>query len=341
VAASYSFCTYRPPPEAVYGGAEDRKHVGSMSTLRWNSMIGEWTIVAPARDKRPFQNQEQKCPFCDCQTDGEKAWRALTVDNKYAALSPDSGEVPLNEAIVMEAPAFGYSKVILLSPNHDEQMEDMQDAQVQAVMEEYIRSFEELDGRRGVHYVLQFENRGRAAGVSLDHPHAQVYALPFIPPRIRQELSEVQKRWESEGLCLVCETIENELKISERIIHQSEHFVSLVPFAPRAAYEVHVYPIEHASSLLDLRKRATELGLMIKDVARRYSKVFEETTYAMAFHTRPSKGNHPYWHFHIEFYPPWSGPKEAKHLGGIELGAGLFTNGTSPESVAEELRSAL
>jgi UDPglucose--hexose-1-phosphate uridylyltransferase len=312
-----------------------------MSALRWNLMLGEWIIVAPNRGQRAFQQEDQECPFCGLQVNGRSDWRTLKIDNKYPALATDGGVVPLDERIVMEAPAYGLTKVILLSPTHDEQIEDMGQDQLEAVVNEYINTFDDLDRRKGIKYVMVFENRGKAAGVSLNHPHAQVYALPFIPPRIQQEIQQTKRMWEDENLCLVCETIGNEQKSGERIINESDNYLSLVPFAPRLPYEVHVYPKKHIPSIVELKDSALELGLMLQDAAKRYSKVFEETAYVMALHSRPSTGDHEYWHFHVEFYPPWRNRSDFKHLAGIELGAGAFTNDTLPEEVAEELREVL
>ncbi|MHA2003816.1 MAG: galactose-1-phosphate uridylyltransferase, partial [Candidatus Thorarchaeota archaeon] len=78
-----------------------------------------------------------------------------------------------------------------------------------------------------------------------------------------------------------------------------------------------------------------------RDVVQRYSKVFEDLAYVMVFHPRPATGDHPYWHFHVEFYPPWRNRTRLKYLAGIELGAGTYTNDSIPEEIAEELREAL
>jgi UDPglucose--hexose-1-phosphate uridylyltransferase len=313
-----------------------------MGRLRWNPFLGEWVIVTPKRAIRPFQEKGQICPFCPGSPEAKGDWQVLTLDNLYPSLSPDSGLIPIDENVVMDAPAYGYCKIILLSRNHDEQIEEMKDAQLERVFREYLRVFNVLDNKNGIQYVVQFENRGRAIGVSLDHPHAQVYALPFVPPRLNRELEQSKKFWDREDTCLVCKMLENELKsLESRVINETDSFVSLVPFSARLPYEVHVYPREHVSSLEDLEDNLLELGQVIQDVVRRYSKVFEELAYVMVFHPRPATGNHPYWHFHIEFYPPWRDRTRLKYLAGIELGAGTYTNDSIPEEIAEELREAL
>jgi len=312
-----------------------------MSTLRWNPLLGEWVIITPRRAERPFQEPLAQCPFCPGGVETEGKWEVLTLNNKYPALDSNVGAVPLDERIVMEAPAHGHCKVIVLSPNHDEQIELMDDAQLERVFQEYLRVFKELDAERGIEYVMEFENRGKSIGVSLNHPHAQVYALPFIPPRIKQELLQFKSTWERDNECLGCHIIENELKsLESRIVHENENFVTFVPFFARLPYEVHIYPREHVSSLIELEDRLLELGQVVQDAIRRYAKVFDELAYIMAFHTRPSVGEFPYWHFHIELYPPWRDRSHLKHLGGVETGAGVYTNDSCPEDIALELKEA-
>lgn len=305
-------------------------------------MLGEWVIVTPKRASRPFQKKDHQCPFCPGQEETKGDWRVLTLENRFPALSPDVGPVPLDGDIVMEAPAFGICKVIITSPEHDNQIENMPDEQLELIMKEYLRVFKELDKTKGIEYVFQFENRGKAIGVSLNHPHAQVYAMPFIPPRISREITQARKIWEREDECMVCQIIENEQKsATSRIIKKSENFISVVPFFARLPYEVHIYPLSHASSLAELEGQLLELGRMIQDIARRYDAVFDENAYIMAFHTRPSSGTHPYWHFHIEFYPPWRDKSRIKYLGGVETGSFTYTNDSSPEEIAKELQEAL
>ncbi|MFW9848867.1 MAG: galactose-1-phosphate uridylyltransferase, partial [Candidatus Thorarchaeota archaeon] len=216
-----------------------------MSEIRWNSMLGEWVIVAPDRGHRPFQDKDRQCPFCPNQEETQGNWEVLTLDNRFAALQPDTILTDIESSLVIGAPAHGYCKVIVESRKHDEQIENMERTQLRKVYTEFLRVYNELDQKAGIQYVLQFENRGRSIGVSLNHPHAQVYALPFIPPRIQRELEQFKKYKQEQGECLICDAIKNEKKSQERIINESENFISLIPYAARLPYEVHVYPKEH------------------------------------------------------------------------------------------------
>jgi UDPglucose--hexose-1-phosphate uridylyltransferase len=217
----------------------------------------------------------------------------------------------------------------------------MDDAQLQLMFEEYLKVFKEMDSIKGISYVYEFENRGKSIGVSLNHPHAQAYAFPFVPPLIERELQQFKRSWEEEDTCVVCQAIENETKAKLRIIKETANFVSLVPFFARLPYEVHIYPKEHVSSLMELEDHLLELGQVVQDIVRRYSTFFEETAYVMAFHTRPSKQEYPYWHFHIELIPPFRDKSQLKYLAGIETGTGTYTNDSLPEISAQQLREAV
>lgn len=312
-----------------------------MAELRWNSMLGEWVIVTPQRASRPFQDNEHQCPFCPGQEETAGDWSVLTLDNKFASLQPDEYPVLMESDLVIGTSAHGYCKVIIESPDHEMQLEMMSTEQLSLVFNEFLRVYGELQTKPGIEYILEFENRGRSIGVSLDHPHAQVYALPFVPPRIQREIEQFKRYKKESGVCLVCDAIENECKTRERVIKETEHFISLIPYGARLPYEVHVYPKDHVQTLSGIRDKLEEFGLIIADTIKRFSRVFDETAYAMVFHTSPVNGNHEYWHFHVEFYPPWRDRSRMKYLAGVESGAWTYTNDASPEEKAKELREVL
>ncbi|TFH08757.1 MAG: hypothetical protein E4H14_05820 [Candidatus Thorarchaeota archaeon] len=300
-----------------------------MSSLRWNPMLGEWIIVTPTS---PVENTSAQCPFCVRNKETSSESQVVTVEDEFCLLNPQVGMIPLDENYVMEAPAFGFCKTIILSPRHDEQIEMMNNTQLERVFQEYLKVFQELDKEKGIEYVYEFENRRK-----LNHPHAQIYALPFIPSRIKQELKQFQKMWEEDQQCVVCQILKNELKtLTSRIISETDHFVSLVPHFARGPYEVHIYPREHVGSVVEIDDKLIELGKMVQDVVHRYAKVTDEIEYIMAFHTRPSIGEYPYWHFHIELHAP-----RKNYFEGLETGVAVFTNDSCPEEIAKELREVI
>lgn len=318
------------------------RHCGEfLNELRWNALLGEWVIVTPMRASRPFQEKDIQCPFCPDQEETKGDWTVLTLDNRFAPLQPDSAPMFFDSQLVIGAPAHGYCKVIIESRDHNQQIEHMGSKQLKYVFLEFIRVFNELSSENGVKYVLQFENRGKSIGVSMNHPHAQVYALPFVPPRIERELTQFKKYKEEYGKCLICDAVDKECKVQERVINESDNFVTLIPYGARLPYEVHLYPKNHVASIAKLEDVIEEFGLMVSDIVKRYAAVFEENAYVMVFHAPPSNQEDVLWHFHVEFYPPWRDRTRLKYLAGVETGAWIYTNDSSPEEKARELREAL
>jgi len=309
-----------------------------MNRIRWNPFLGEWVIMTPHRSKRPLVPRD--CPFCI--KPGE-SWSVKTFPNAYPSLIPDAPEVEeLNSSIFKEMPAIGECRVIVESPFHYEQIEFMTHEHVVEIIKEFKSQFIELSEKEFSEYVFIFENRGQKVGVSQLHPHAQVYALPFIPPRIEKELSQFRKFYEFEHKCLLCTVLEEELNFKKRIIKESEYFVSLIPFFARLPYEVHIYPKRHFQYIDELTTDEEEdLAFIVQDTIKRYAKIFDDMAYIMAFHNAPTRGVYSYYHFHVEFYPPWRSPDKIKYLGGLETGSWAYTNDSLPEEKVKEMRDAL
>jgi UDPglucose--hexose-1-phosphate uridylyltransferase len=205
--------------------------------------------------------------------------------------------------------------------------------------------YEELGAREDVDYVLIFENRGVEVGVTLHHPHGQIYGYPFLPPVPSLE----QAADERMGGCAVCSLLSEELAEGVRVLYENEGVVVNIPRAARWAYEAHVVVREHRASLLDcdpeeLRQLADALQVLV----RGYDALFERPfPYVMVVH-QASTGGDPRpealagrGHLHVEFYPPLRTATKLKYLAGSEQGAGTFISDTLPEESAAELREAI
>ncbi len=202
--------------------------------------------------------------------------------------------------------------------------------------------YQELGDKDYIDYVFIFENKGEEVGVTLHHPHGQIYAYPFIPPIIEQELDSSKEYLEKEGRCLFCKTLEEEKKDGRRIIVSNNSFTTLVPFSACYSYEVHIYANKHLSSFNDFsEKEEIDLAAILKTLMMKFDNLFGFTLpYIMAIHQQPTNGaGKEYSHFHIEFYPPYRTKDKLKYLAGSELGVGVFINNSLPEEKAQELRN--
>jgi UDPglucose--hexose-1-phosphate uridylyltransferase len=185
-----------------------------------------------------------------------------------------------------------------------------------------------------------FENRGVEVGVTLHHPHGQIYGYPFLPPVPKLELAA---DWRLGG-CAPCELLRRELEDGRRIVYENEAVVAYVPYAARWPYEAHVVLREHRPSLLDCE--AEELRLLaagLQALARGYDMLFERPfPYVMVVHQAPTGGAATgKGHLHVEFYPPLRTAEKLKYLAGSEQGAGTFISDVLPEESAAGLGEAI
>lgn len=320
-----------------------------MSELRWNPILGEWTATATHRQDRTFLPPEDYCPLCPTKPGGfptevpESTYNIVSFENRFPSLKKDP-DVPAVEGsdFYPVRPAQGICEVVLYSPNHSSSLAKEPVEQIDKLVRVWSDRFAELGAHDFVHYVFIFENKGEAIGVTLHHPHGQIYAYPFIPPRILKELEQAAIYKDKHDRCLYCELTNQELKDGRRVIARNDSFVTVIPFFARWPYETHIYAVRHFQTLLHMsRDEQKQLAEMLKTVLVAFDKLFNISfPYMMVMHQAPTDGNnYDHYHFHIEFYPPLRAANRLKYLAGSETGAGMFINDTLPEAKAAELRS--
>jgi len=199
---------------------------------------------------------------------------------------------------------------------------------------------DELSRLPNVKYVYVFENRGEEIGVTLSHPHGQIYAYPFIPPVLQRELAAEARHKRKTGRCLYCDVIQKENGGVRKVLGD-ERWIAFVPEFARWPYEVHLAPITHRGGLLDLDGDDDEsFARSLKGLLQKYDRLFDKhLPYVMAMHQRPPGRGNSHHHFHIEFYPPNRTKDKLKYLAGSELGAGAFILDARAEDTAAELRA--
>ena len=301
-----------------------------MSELRWHPLLEEWVITATHRQERTFHPPEPD-------------YEIVVFENKFPSLLREPPE-PAVAATPFSSvrPSEGVCEVVLYTPDHHATLTELPIARIEQLIYVWRDRYQALAARPEVQYVFIFENKGREIGVTLSHPHGQIYAYPFIPPTIERELRAQRRYLRRRGRCLLCEMLAFERADGRRLVDENGDWIALVPFFARYPYEVWLLPKAHRRDLLDLTEREIEtLAHLLKRVLQRYDGLWHfSMPYVMAQHPRPSDGKpHPEWHFHIEFYPPYRAPDKLKYLAGSESGAGVFINDTLPEQTAAELRA--
>ena len=319
-----------------------------MSELRYNPLLGEWIATATQRQDRTFLPPADFCPLCPTKPGKfptevpEPDYDIVAFENRFPSLKrePETPSIEGDEIYNVE-PSIGVCEVILYSPDHSTSLAAEPVERIHKLVRVWRHRFEELEKHGFVKYVFIFENKGEAVGVTLHHPHGQIYAYPFVPPVVAKELEQSSDYQEETGRCLLCDILDKETTSGIRIISENDSFAAYIPFFARYPYEVHISPRRHIQAFTDFSvAEERDLAAVLKQVLAAYDRLFDRSfPYIMAIHQRPTDGSHyDHYHFHIEFYPPMRTAEKLKYLAGSEAGAGMFINDTLPEVKAEELR---
>lgn len=319
-----------------------------MSELRWNPMLGQWVITATHRQDRTYKPPAEFCPICPTKPGAFPTeipvpdFDIAVFQNKFPSLRPEPSPPEVaGTPLYPVREAKGECEVVVYTPEHQGSLATVSEAKMRHLVEVWADRFLELGSRDYVQYVFIFENRGEAVGVTLHHPHGQIYAYPYIPPILERELAQAAEHRCRTGHCLFCDIIVAEQGDGRRILLEDSHVVAFVPFFARFPYEVHVLPKRHVGCLPDLADDERQsLARAIQTVVRRYDALFDAPMpYMMAMHQRPTDGQeYPHYHCHVEFLPLSRAANKLKYLAGSESGAGAFITDMSAEQQASNLR---
>ena len=321
-----------------------------MSELRWHPILEEWVITATHRQDRTFLPPDDYCPLCPTQPGAfpteipSPDYEIVTFANKFPSLQHPAPKPAVEETDLYKVrPADGICEVVCYTSRHEGTLTDASVQEIRNLIEVWIDRFEELGAREFIDYVLIFENKGKEIGVTLTHPHGQIYAFPFIPPKIQRELDSALKHYSRTGRCLFCDIINEELADGRRIVVENDSFVAVIPFFARFPYEVYVFPRRHHQSMPQFdEKERGDMAALLKALLQKYDNLWGTSQpYMMIMHQAPTDGrDYGYYHYHIEFHPPHRTKGKLKYLAGCESGAGTYINDTIAEQKAAELRAA-
>jgi UDPglucose--hexose-1-phosphate uridylyltransferase len=313
-----------------------------MSELRWHPVLRQWVGVAAARQGRP-QMPKDWCPFDPGSGQVPDHYEVYLYPNDFAALSRDSAfDAGASSELFGRTGAYGSCDVVLYSPDHNKLPSQLSPEHWRLVVDLWTRRSVELAADPLIQYVYVFENAGAAIGVTMPHPHGQIYSFPYIPPYVETELRSAQEYSGNKGKCLYCDLLAAELAAGERVVEENGGFVAFVPFAARFPSEVQIYARRHVDSLAELGdEEKTQLASLIQNMRRKYDALYGfAMPMIMVVRQAPAQGVHPYFHLHVEFFPIQRSATKLKYLAGVETGAGTFLNDTVAEEQAAALRKA-
>jgi UDPglucose--hexose-1-phosphate uridylyltransferase len=313
--------------------------------LRWHPLRGEWIAYAAYRQGRTFMPPPEYNPL-GVTVDPERPtelpqgdWDIAVFDNRFPSLSLNSKTAP--DAIVPARPAVGKCEVVVFSQDSERPLGRLPLWHIEMLLQVWAERTETLGQFDEIEYVLPFENRGAEVGVTLHHPHGQIYAYPVVPP-VPARMQQIEKdHYERHGQAALQALIQGELQNGRRILYAGKHAVAFVPVCARYPYEVWVAPLRPINSFAELEdEQRGDLARALKTVLLKYDALWQRPfPYLMAWYQAPTDGKaHPEAHLHAEFYPPYRSADKLKHLAGTELAAGLFAMDALPEDKAHELQ---
>ncbi len=314
-----------------------------MAEIRFNPLTRDWVMIASHRQARPNMPKDW-CPFCPGSGKVPDDFTVLKYDNDFPALRQDP-PIPDDTAggVYRTAEAYGKCEVILYSKNHTETLPELSDTHVKKLVDLWCERFEALRQDEKIKYIFIFENRGELVGVSMPHPHGQIYGYPFLPKKLELEHESFQLHREKTGKCLLCDMVKEENRFEKRIIFENEGFTVFLPFFCEYPYGVYAVPKRCVRYITDLTENERFLlGQTLKQTVGMLDSLFDFAfPYMMCMHNAPVNLQETEdFHFHIQFFPPMRSADKQKFNASSETGAWAHCNPTAPEERAEELRGA-
>ncbi|MER5790715.1 galactose-1-phosphate uridylyltransferase [Streptomyces sp. NPDC001980] len=315
----------------------ERTH--TTSEIRRDALLGDQVAIASHRQGRTYHPPADQCPLCPTKGDRlseipDSSYDVVVFENRFPSLAGDSGRC----------------EVVCFTSDHDASFASLTEEQARLVLDAWTDRTSELSHLPSVEQVFCFENRGEEIGVTLGHPHGQIYAYPFTTPRTALMLRSLATHKEATGGENLFDAVLARELADERVVLESEHWVAFVPYAAHWPYEVHLYPKRRVPDLLGLDEAArSEFPQVYLELLRRFDRIFGEgeppTPYIAAWHQAPFGTLEEFdgvtrddFALHLELFTIRRTSGKLKFLAGSESGMSVFINDVPPERAAERLR---
>ena len=321
------------------------RKVIKMAELRYNSLIGDYVMIASHRQERP-QMPKDYCPFCPGSGKVPDDYTVFAYDNDFPALSQNPIEPDdVDNGLLFQAKhAYGKCEVILYSKDHNATLCDLSVEHITELVNLWQVRISDLSKDSKIKYIMPFENKGEIVGVTMPHPHGQIYGYSWIPLRVQKKIDIATSYYREHKKSIFDDMLLQEQNDGRRIIFENGHFVCLLPFATEYPYGVMIMSKEHIPSIVGFNKeQSISLASMLKETTGMLDALFNiRFPYMMALYSAPINGEDlsKEWNFHIEFFPPLRSKDRQKFNASSETAAWAACNPTAPEEKAIELRDA-
>ncbi|MEY9945514.1 galactose-1-phosphate uridylyltransferase [Kitasatospora sp. GAS1066B] len=370
---------YYDRDESALRDVRDRRPLeptASLAEIRRDPVLGDWVTVAAHRQARTYHPPADECPLCPSQGDRLSEIPAADYDvvvfeNRFPSLAADAaayveatggaaaGQPPStapsadpsaeSPTLHLARPGVGRCEVVCFTADHRASFAGLDEAKVRLVLDAWTDRTAELGSLPDVDQVFCFENRGAEIGVTLAHPHGQIYAFPFTTPRTVKMITQANEHRARTGRNLFEDLLAAELADPVRVVLAGEHWTAFVPFAARWPYEAHLYPNRRVPALTALNEaERAEFPRLYLELLRRFDRLFgtgaeapdqlpPPTPYIAAWHQAPRRGGAELA-LHLELFTIRRTVGKLKFLAGVESGMDAFVNDVSPEAAAQRLR---
>jgi UDPglucose--hexose-1-phosphate uridylyltransferase len=319
--------------------------------LRQDPLTGEWIAIAAARQDRVVMPPACLDPLAP-QAPGNPSeipadYDVAVFENRSPAFGPalpDPGSPEADPAYLdgttlgRAVPAYGRCEVVCFSSAREGAFGSVSRSRARTVIEAWADRTDVLSALPGIEQVYVFENRGAAIGVTLQHPHGQIYGYPYITPRTRQLLAQI----DAYGPALFADILKTERE-GPRVLLAGEHWTAFVPFAARWPIEAHLMPNEHVADFAATSgAQRDELAVLYLRLLRGLDAVYDDPTpYIAAWHQAPAASHRDTARLHLRLMSPRRGADKLKFQAGSESGMGAWIGDIPPETQAELLRAAI
>lgn len=312
---------------------------------RWHPLRQEWVIYAGHRQNRTFLPPRDYSPLSESKSADfptempQGDYEVAVFENLFPSMNLSTEASP--ELSTPTRPAKGICEVVVFTKNPDSSLGELPLSRIKLILEVLADRTQELGKHPEIKYVMPFENRGVEMGVTLHHPHGQIYAYSFLPPVQTTMLTSMKKHFEEHRTTLLKTIIQNELKEGTRVITDSEKSVSFIPSFARYPYETWITPKRSVAYLHELgEEEIHDFAITLKTTLMKFDHLWNRPfPYLMTINQAPTDGDdHPEGHLFFQITPPYRSQDRLKYLAGTELGAGVFVNDSFPEEKAQELK---
>jgi UDPglucose--hexose-1-phosphate uridylyltransferase len=338
---------YFDESDAADRGEPDRRELPPpppASEIRYDPILDEWVAIAAHRQTRTHLPPSDECPLCPSTPTRSTEVPAYDYDvavfeNRFPSFSHRRGAVdpPHLPGLTDTRPGYGRCEVVCFTADHNASFASLTPSRVRLVVEAWADRTAELNALPDVEQVFCFENRGEAIGVTLSHPHGQIYAYPFVTPRTRRMLRSARRHPSGN---LLADALAAERTVAERVVASNEHWTAFVPAWARWPYEIHLYPHRQVPDIPALSGDERDaFGPVYLEVLRRLDGLFGiKMPYIAAWHQAPVRVDRELSYLHLQVFSIQRAPGKLKYLAGSESGMGVFVNDVRPEQAAERLR---